>query len=118
LSAAATPGSGLQILQGGILVVVVLYFGRDLLVPLVLAVLLSFVLAPLVRLLRRAAIPRAAAVVFTVLLACTVVVAIGGLVGRQATLLAENLPSYQATIRQKLSGLQSAGGLLDRLAKW
>jgi predicted PurR-regulated permease PerM len=116
LSAAATPGSGLQILQGGILVVVVLYFGRDLLVPLVLAVLLSFVLAPLVRLLRRAAIPRVAAVVFTVLLACTVVVAIGGLVGRQATLLAENLPSYQATIRQKLSGLQSAGGLLDRLS--
>ena len=103
-------------LQGGLLVVAVLYFGQDLLVPLVLAVLLSFVLAPLVRLLRRIAIPRPAAVVVTVLLACAVILAIGGLVGRQATLLAENLPSYQATITHKLAGLQSAGGLIDRLS--
>ncbi|MDB5372904.1 MAG: hypothetical protein JWP04_1546 [Belnapia sp.] len=115
LSAAGAPGSGLQLLQGALLVMAVLYFGQDLLVPLVLAVLLSFVLAPVVRLLRRIAIPRPVAVVVTVLLACAVIFGIGGLVGRQATLLAENLPTYQATIGHKLSGLRSSGGLLDRL---
>ncbi|RYJ02412.1 MAG: AI-2E family transporter, partial [Acetobacteraceae bacterium] len=116
LAAAGAPGSGMEMLQGALLVMAVLYFGQELLVPLVLAVLLSFVLAPLVRILRRIAIPRPVAVIVTVLLACTLFLGIGGLVGRQASLLAENLPTYQATIGHKLSGLQSAGGLLDRVS--
>ncbi|MFC7692542.1 AI-2E family transporter [Paeniroseomonas aquatica] len=106
----------MEMLQGALLVMAVLYFGQELLVPLVLAVLLSFVLAPVVRGLRRVAIPRPVAVVVTVLLACAIFLGIGALVGRQASLLAENLPTYQATIGQKLSGLQSAGGLLDRVS--
>ncbi|MDN3565290.1 AI-2E family transporter [Paeniroseomonas aquatica] len=116
LAAAGAPGSGMEMLQGALLVMAVLYFGQELLVPLVLAVLLSFVLAPVVRGLRRVAIPRPVAVVVTVLLACAIFLGIGALVGRQASLLAENLPTYQATIGQKLSGLQSAGGLLDRVS--
>ncbi|WP_052213681.1 AI-2E family transporter [Belnapia sp. F-4-1] len=103
-------------LQGALLVIAVLYFGRELLVPLVLAVLLAFVLAPVVRVLRRTRMPRSAAVVISVLLACAIIFGIGGLMGRQATMLAENLPSYQTTIREKLSGLQSAGGWIDRLS--
>ena len=39
-----------------------LYFGRDILVPVALAILLSFVLVPAVRALRRLRVPRAAAV--------------------------------------------------------
>ncbi len=116
LSAAGTPASGLQMLEGALLVIVVLYFGQDLLVPLVIAVLLAFVLAPVVRLLRRVRMPRSAAVVITVLLAFAIILGIGGLVGRQASLLAENLPSYKATITEKLSGLQSAGSWIDRMS--
>ncbi|MBL6453784.1 AI-2E family transporter [Belnapia sp. T6] len=116
LSAAGTPASGLQMLQGALLIMAVLYFGRELLVPLVLSVLLAFVLAPVVRLLRRGFVPRSAAVLVTVALACAVILGIGALMGRQASVLAENLPSYQVAIGQKLSGLQSAGGLLDRLS--
>jgi predicted PurR-regulated permease PerM len=103
-------------LQGALLIIAVLYFGQDLLVPLVLSVLLAFVLAPVVRLLRRVLLPRSAAVVVSVLLACTLIFGIGGLMGRQATLLAENIPTYQATIRQKLSGLQGASSWLDRVS--
>jgi predicted PurR-regulated permease PerM len=103
-------------LQGALLIIAVLYFGQDLLVPLVLSVLLAFVLAPVVRLLRRVYLPRPAAVLVSVLLACTLIFGIGGLMGRQATLLAENIPSYQATIRQKLSGLQGASSWLDRVS--
>ena len=62
LAAAAKPGSGMQMLQGAIIAIAVLYFARELLIPLVLAVLLSFVLAPLVRGLRRISVPRAASV--------------------------------------------------------
>ncbi|WP_222440633.1 AI-2E family transporter [Siccirubricoccus deserti] len=115
LTAAAAPGSGLQMLQGAIIVVAVLYFARDLLIPLVLAVLLSFVLAPLVRALRHIAVPRPAAVVIVVICTFAVLSGIGALMGSQASSLAGNLPSYQATIAAKLEGLRSVGGLFDRL---
>ena len=45
-----------------------LYFGRELFVPIALAILLSFVLAPLVRVLQRWHLPRALSVVSVVLL--------------------------------------------------
>lgn len=104
-------------MQGGLLVVAILYFGQDLLVPLVLAVLLSFVLAPVVRLLRRVGIPRLIAVLVTVLLAAAFILGTGVLMGRQVTQLAQNVPLYQATISQKVSGLQSTGGILDRVTE-
>ena len=115
LAAARAPGSGLALLQGGLLVVAVLYFARDLLIPLVLAVLLSFVLAPVVRGLRRVHVPRVAAELLAVLLAAAVVLGVGALLARQGTLLAGNMPTYRAAIAQKLSGLQSAGGVVDRI---
>jgi predicted PurR-regulated permease PerM len=46
-----------------------LYFGRELFVPIALAILLSFVLAPLVRVLQRWRVPRGLSVVSVVLLA-------------------------------------------------
>ncbi|TCZ56736.1 AI-2E family transporter [Roseicella aquatilis] len=116
IAAAGVPGSGLQLLQGALLVVAVLYFGRDMLIPIVLAMLLSFVLAPVTRLLRRLHVPRVPSVLLAVALAGTVIVAMGALAGNQASSLAENLPRYQAAIMDKLAGLQQAGGVLDRIA--
>ncbi|MFZ4406815.1 MAG: AI-2E family transporter [Paracraurococcus sp.] len=116
IAAAGVPGSGLQLLQGALLVGAVLYFGRELLIPLVLAVLLSFVLAPVARLLRRVYLPRPAAVLVAVLLAGAAILGIGALVGGQATSLAENLPAYQSAVMQKVGRLQASGGVLDRLA--
>lgn len=115
IAAAGVPGSGLQLLQGALLVGAVLYFGRELLIPLVLAVLLSFVLAPVARLLRRVHLPRAASVLVAVTLAASVILGMGALVGSQATSLAENLPSYQAAVMEKLGRLQASGGMLDRI---
>jgi predicted PurR-regulated permease PerM len=45
------------------IVIATLYFGREVFVPIALAILLSFVLAPLVRLLQRWHLPRALSVV-------------------------------------------------------
>ena len=97
-------------------VVAALYFGRDLLIPLVLAVLLAFVLAPIVVLLQRARLPQAPAVLVAVALAFTIIGGIGTVVGGQATTLAASLPSYQATIQEKMRFLATGTELLERLS--
>ena len=56
---AETPSiRGLLTLAVGVVVVAGLYLGRDVLIPITLAVLLSFVLAPLADLLQRVRVPR------------------------------------------------------------
>ncbi|GAA0570354.1 AI-2E family transporter [Craurococcus roseus] len=112
---AAMPGSRLEMLQVGAIVVATLYFARDMLIPIALAVLLSFVLAPLVRALGRFYVPRVAGVLLVVALGFGLILGIGAVMGRQATSLAANLPAYKATVAEKLQGLHGAGGVLDRM---
>ncbi|UFN51315.1 AI-2E family transporter [Roseomonas sp. OT10] len=114
VTAAGVPSAGLGLLWAAGAVVAVLYVARDLLVPLALAVLLAFVLAPVVRLFRKARIPRVGAVLITVVLAFGVLAGAGLLMGRQLASLATDLPLYQARVSAKLSGLTGGGGLLDR----
>ena len=101
-----------------IVIIVALYVGAGIFVPLVLAVLLAFALAPLVNQLRRLRIPHVAAVVMAVGLAAVVLATIGYIVATQLVKLAADLPSYQQTVATKLKGLQSSFGgsdFLDRL---
>lgn len=91
-----------------VVVVAALYVGREVFVPVVLAILLSFVLAPLVALLRRIHLPRVAAVFVAILLAIGVIGAIAGIIGLQVAQLAADLPRYEATLMQKVEGLRSA----------
>ncbi len=107
--------TGIAALNAGAVIVAALYFGRELLVPLVLAVLLAFVLAPIVVLLQRARLGKAPAVLIAVALAFTIIGGIGAIVGGQATTLAGSLPSYQATIQEKMRFLATGTELLDRL---
>ncbi|WP_232630149.1 AI-2E family transporter [Methylobacterium sp. Leaf118] len=94
-----------------------LSLGRDILVPVALAILLSFVLLPAVRALRRWRVPRAAAVLVVVVLAFGLLAAIGGLIAREAAQLAIDLPRYSLTLREKITALRAAtaerGGLSD-----
>src|SRR6516164_3065892 len=62
--ASGAPGSALVTVLLAVVVVSALYFGREVLVPIALAILLSFVLAPLVRLLQACYVPRVLAVMF------------------------------------------------------
>jgi predicted PurR-regulated permease PerM len=89
-----------------VVVVAGLYFGRSVLIPITLAMLLSFLLAPLVNLLRRMHLGRVPSVLLAVLLALTVIVALGGLIGTQVAGLAEDVPRYASTIQQKIDTLQ------------
>jgi predicted PurR-regulated permease PerM len=109
------PGSGLEMLQIAAVVVAILYFAREMIIPIVLAVLLSFVLAPLVRTLGRLHVPRVAAVLLVVMLGFSAILGLGAVMGRQATSLAANLPAYKATIAEKLESLRYAGGMFERV---
>lgn len=100
-----------------VIIVSMLYFGRDIFVPVALAILLSFVLAPLVGLLQRIRVPRGLAVVSVVILAFALIFAIGSLLATQLTQLAGDLPRYQSTISEKIQSLRDtkAGrGTLER----
>jgi predicted PurR-regulated permease PerM len=85
-----------------------LYLGREVFVPIALAILLSFVLAPLVRLLQRWHVPRVAAVIGVVVLAFVGIFALGGIIAAQVTELAGDLPRYQVTMREKIKSLRGA----------
>ena len=99
----------------GVTVVAALYFGRDILLPITVAVLLSFVLSPLVGILRRLRIPRAVAVVFSVGLALAIISGVGALLGSQMVEIAGDLPLYQTTIEKKVDVIRSA--TLGRIAE-
>jgi predicted PurR-regulated permease PerM len=101
------------------LLIAALYFGREIFVPIALAILLSFVLAPLVGLLQRARIPRAFAVVSVVVLAFMIIFGLGSLIANQLSQLAGDLPVYQSTMREKIRSVRGAtasSGTLERAA--
>jgi predicted PurR-regulated permease PerM len=104
-----------------------LYFGREIIIPIALAILLSFVLAPVVGLLQRIRVPRGLAVVSVVILAFALIFALGSLLASQLTQLAGDLPRYQSTISDKIQSfrdttagrgtLERASGMLKDLSK-
>jgi predicted PurR-regulated permease PerM len=111
---AETPGlSGLLTLAVAVVVVAGLYLGRTVLIPITLAVLLSFLLAPIVNLLRRIHLGRVLSVIVAVLLALSIILAVGGLIGSQIAGLAQDVPNYASTIRSKVETVQ--GFALSRM---
>ncbi|WP_375411604.1 AI-2E family transporter [uncultured Bradyrhizobium sp.] len=92
------------------LVVAALYFTRDILVPIALAVLLSFLLAPLVRLLQRWRLPRSLAVTCTVLGALAITLSLATMVMIEVNQLVNDLPRYQATLGRKVQNLRETVG--------
>src|SRR4051812_40580031 len=94
-------------LMVGVAVVAALYVAQEVLIPLILAVMLSFVLSPLAKLLRRTGLPRGAAVVVSVIAALGLIGLFGTLVGSQAAALSADAPRYVETIERKVEGLQT-----------
>ena len=97
------------------IVVAALYFAREVLIPVTLAMLLSFVLSPLVELLRRVWLGRILSVVLAVVLALGLILAFGSAIGTQVAQLSGNLPQYQTTIETKITRLRNA--TIDRFSE-
>ena len=105
--AAQVPGiAGLLSLAVGVVIIAGLFLGQDVLIPITLAILLSFVLSPIVDLLRRLRIPKGIAVFVAVLSALGALGGIITLVGMQAATLADDAPRYAQTIERKISSVQ------------
>ena len=86
--------------------IVFLYVGRDILVPIAIAVLLSFVLSPPVLLLRRIGVNRTVAVLAVAFASLLIAFAVSAALTRQVSELAVDLPKYQATIDSKIGSLR------------
>src|ERR1700712_5757355 len=103
------------------LIVTALFFAREILVPVALAVLFSFVLAPFVIRLQSWRVPRTLSVLVAVFVGFSIIFSLGGLMVSQANRLAEELPGYQQTLQEKIQGLRgvAAGGsgTLERASK-
>jgi predicted PurR-regulated permease PerM/GAF domain-containing protein len=111
-------GSSLFTAGGIVLAIGALYFGRDIFIPFAVGILLSFALTPLVNRLRRLKLPRVAAALVAVTLAFILIGGLTYVVGSQLVQLANNLPSYQTTITEKIRSLQTSapgGGVVDKV---
>jgi predicted PurR-regulated permease PerM len=86
-------------------VLALLYFGRDVLIPVTLAVILSLLIAPLVRVLRSAGLGQTLSVLVAVLGLAFAVGATAAVIGMQVVKMTAGLPHYEQTIRHKLTTL-------------
>jgi len=111
------PASALTTMLFTVVIVAALYFGREVLVPIALALLLSFALAPPVRFLQGWHVPRMLAVIFVVLIAFAAIFSLGALMVSQVNQLASDLPRYQSTLREKIQSLRGAAAGTDTLER-
>ena len=108
------------------IVVCILYFAQGVLIPLALAVLLTFLLAPPVMALQRRGLPRVPAVIVVVIAAFVLFSGIAWLVVGQATSLVDSLPDYEKNLHEKIDSIlamnesgfvQRIEGVLERLKR-
>ena len=90
-----------------LLSIATLYFGRDFLIPIALALLISFLLAPLVWRLEKWHLGRIGSVLAATFLAFAVIGLLGAIVANQIIDLAEKLPSYQSNLHAKIVNVRT-----------
>ena len=100
-----------------LLVLVFLYWTRVVLIPVALAILLTFVLDPVVSLLQRPGLPRTPAVILVVVLAFFILGGMGWMVTWQFTSLANELPQHTENLKHKLTDLRGwgHGGVIEKV---
>jgi predicted PurR-regulated permease PerM len=98
-----------------VIVVAVLRLAQEVFIPLALAILFTFLLAPLVGRLTQWGINRLLAVVVSVAVALTLIGVLADVVFNQFTDLAHELPGYQRQLHENLTHIRGAlrGGIVD-----
>jgi predicted PurR-regulated permease PerM len=99
------------------LIICFLYLAGLIVQPLVIAALLSFLLAPVMRRLRIWGVPKVVSAILSVALTLTAIGALGTTLVMQGRQLAEDLPKYENNLRAKIQGLSGApiaSGVLER----
>jgi predicted PurR-regulated permease PerM len=83
-----------------------LYFGRDVIEPLALASILSLVIAPLIRSMRRVGMSHMPATLLSVVLVASCVIGVGTILAFQLVAVSHDLPKYRAAIRTKVAAVR------------
>lgn len=109
-SSNATDSSRLLTLIALVVVIAGLYFGRQVLIPLALAVVLAFLFAPVVDRLEKWKLGRVPAVLVVLLLAFTLLGLLGWIVSGQLLQIVDQYPSYRSTIHEKIQSFRVPGG--------
>lgn len=111
-----SPPRYLRILTALVLIVGIVYLGKAVLVPLSLAVLLTFILTPLVTAIQRRGLGRVPAVLSVVTTTLVLAAAVGWGVGTQVSRLMSDLPTHRTEIQAKIAHLRGTGtGRISRL---
>jgi predicted PurR-regulated permease PerM len=108
-----TGPSRLAPLLGLILAIAVLYFARDLLIPLAFALLLAFLLSPIVKRLEGWRIPRAAAASLVLIVACALLAVVGWLAMTQMMELGGRLLDDTQNVQRKIAAQQGKSSSLN-----
>nr|WP_314070464.1 AI-2E family transporter [uncultured Roseococcus sp.] len=98
-------------------IVAALYYGQNIIIPIAVALLISFALNPVVTWMSRRGIPRAISTSIAIAAVLILVAGFGILLAAQVRSLALELPNYQSTILAKLTSLKdtiNAPGIFDR----
>jgi predicted PurR-regulated permease PerM len=90
-----------------VLVLAALYFGRDIFIPLAIAVALNFLLTPAVMQIEHARIRRVPAVLLVLVILFTIVSCTGWIVARQVISVINDLPNYRDNIHDKFASLHA-----------
>jgi len=106
----ATASSRLLTLIAIVVVIVGLYFGRQVLIPLALAVVLAFLLTPVVASLQKCHLGRVPAVLVVLVLAFALVSSVGWVVTGQLVDIVDQFPSYKSNIHDKIQSLRVSRG--------
>src|ERR1700722_10128453 len=104
-----TAASRLLTLVGIVVVIAGLYFGRQVLIPLALAVVLAFLLTPLVALLEKGHFGRVPSVLAALVLSFALLTAAGWGVANQLMEILSDLPDYKANIHSKIEAIRAPG---------
>jgi predicted PurR-regulated permease PerM len=90
-----------------------LYFGQEVLIPLALAVLFSFLLAPVVGGLERLRLGRVPSTLIVVFAALALVGGFGWIVEHRFAEIVTKLPDYRQSIQAKFQRLTRSGGMVE-----
>jgi hypothetical protein len=103
----------------GVAVLALLYFAREVLVPITLAAILSLILAPVVRGLKRLGMGPTSATLTAVVAMCVLLASLAGMIAVQVVEMAASLPQYESTIRDKVKVIEAATiGRMEAIGRW
>jgi predicted PurR-regulated permease PerM len=108
-SSPLSPYRSLLLLGGIVLATATLSWAQQILIPLALAVLLAFVLNPVVTFVQRRGLPRVPSVIVVAFLSFLLLGGIGFGLTLQVKRLAAELPSYKDNVVKKVAGLRQVG---------